>query len=65
MEISGVASLATEMAATATNQAVSIAVFKKALDAEAAGAAALLLAIPPAPVANLPSHLGQTINTTA
>jgi hypothetical protein len=65
MEISSIANLATSMAATATNDAVSMAVLKKALDAQASSAAALLQAIPPAPVPNLPSHLGQNVNTTA
>ena len=65
MDTSSIASLATNMAATATGQAVGVAVLKKAMDIQASGAAALLQAIPPAPAANLPPHLGQNINTTA
>lgn len=65
MEVNGIASLATSMSATKTNQEVGLAVLKKALDAERAGAAALLNAIPSPSSSNLPSHLGQNINTTA
>jgi hypothetical protein len=65
MDTSGIASLATNMAASATDQAVGIAVLKKAMDIEASGAATLLQAIPSASAANLPPHLGQNINTTA
>ena len=58
--------VATTMAETSTNQAVSIAVLKKAMDLSAAGALALIEAIPDnTPIQNLPSHLGQNINTTA
>jgi hypothetical protein len=36
------------------------------MDVQASSAQALIEAIPPAtPAANLPSHLGQNINTTA
>lgn len=65
MDTSSIASLATSMASNATNQAIGIAVLKKAMDIEASGAAALLQAIPQVPAANLPPHLGQNINTTA
>jgi hypothetical protein len=65
MDTSGIASLATNMAASATGQAVGVAVLKRAMNIEASGAAALLQAIPAPPAANLPPHLGQNINTTA
>jgi hypothetical protein len=65
MDVTTIASIATSLQSARTTQEVSIAVLKKALDTEAAGAAALLQAIPPAPAANLPSHLGQHVNTTA
>jgi hypothetical protein len=65
MDTSSIASLATSMASTATDQAAGVAVLKKAMDIEASGALALLQAIPPVPAANLPVHLGQNINTTA
>lgn len=48
------------------SDAISLAVLKKAIDAEAKTAQALINAIPlPASSANLPPNLGQTINTTA
>ena len=65
MEVKSIASLATTIATTATNQAVGVAVMKKAIDIQASSAAAMLEALPPATGANLPSHLGQRINTTA
>lgn len=64
MEVKNVAHLATTIATTATNQAIGIAVLKKAADVQASSAAALLEALPPATSAN-PPHLGQTIDTTA
>jgi hypothetical protein len=65
MEVKTIANLATTLANTATNQAVGIAVLKKAMDVQASSAAAMLEALPPATAANLPSHLGQNVNTTA
>jgi hypothetical protein len=55
------------MAEFSTNQAAGIAVLKKAMDLNAAGALALIEALPDASqsAANLPPHLGQNINTTA
>lgn len=48
------------------SDAISLAVLKKAIDAEAKTAQALINAIPqPASSANLPPNLGQNINTTA
>ncbi|WP_307720832.1 YjfB family protein [Pseudoduganella lutea] len=61
-----IARLSTTIAETGTKQDVSMAVLKKAMDSQAASAAALLDALParqPAP--SLPSHLGNRINTTA
>jgi len=65
MDVSSIASLASSLSDSRANEAVGIAVLKKALDAEAAGALALIDAIPAAPSANLPAHLGQNVNTTA
>ena len=65
MEVKQIAHLATTLANTATNQAIGIAVMKKAMDVQASSATALLEALPPAIGANLPSHLGQNVNTTA
>ena len=55
------------MAEFGANQAAGIAVLKKAIDSNAAGALALIEAIPGAnqAPANLPQHLGQNVNTTA
>ncbi len=66
MDVTGIANVATAMVETSTNQAVSIAVLKKAMDISAAGALALIEAIPDnKSIQNLPSHLGQNINTIA
>lgn len=65
MEVKQIAHLATTLATTATNQAIGVAVLKKAMDVQASSATALLEALPPATSANLPSHLGQNVNTTA
>lgn len=65
--VAGISSKITEMATGQTNDAVGMAVLKKAMDIDASSAAALIDAIPAAPAAahNLPPHLGQNINTTA
>lgn len=64
MEVTTIARLATSMAQAKTAEEVSVAVLKKALDSQASSAAALLDALPPV-TPNLPSHLGQNINTKA
>lgn len=63
MDVTSIAQTATTIAETGTKQAVGIAVLKKAQDAQASSAQALIDALPPVP--NLPSHLGNNINTTA
>lgn len=65
MENMDIAALAVSLATTTTNQAISIAVLKKTMEAQATSAAAMLEALPPATEANLPAHLGQNVNTTA
>jgi len=65
MDVSSIASLATSLTNSSVNQSVGITVLKKALDVESSTAAALIDAIPAAPSANLPPHLGQNVNTTA
>jgi hypothetical protein len=66
MDVSSIAQLSTTIADTGTKQAVGVAVLKKAQDIQASSASALIEAIPPVPsTPNLPSHLGNTINTTA
>ena len=66
MDVSGISEVATTIADTGTKQAVGVAVLKKAQDIQASSASALIGAIPPVPsTPNLPSHLGNNINTTA
>lgn len=67
MDVSSIASLATSLASTQTNDAVGISVLKKAMDIGASNAEALIAGLPEIPVAasNLPPHLGQNVNTTA
>jgi hypothetical protein len=65
MDVQNIAQLAVNLATTTTNQAIGIAVLKKAMDVQASSAAAMLEALPPVSGANLPPHLGQNIDTTA
>ena len=67
MDVNGITGVATAMAEFSANQAAGIAVLKKAMDLNAAGALALIEALPDAnqSTANLPPHLGQNVNTTA
>jgi hypothetical protein len=66
MEVSSIASAATAMSEASLQQAVGTAVLKKAMDIGAENAMALIHAIPDNTAAqNLPSHLGQHINTKA
>ena len=63
MDTLAIASLATNVSTTQLAYRAGVAVLKKALDIQAANAAALIAALPPVP--NLPGHLGQNIDTTA
>jgi hypothetical protein len=66
MDAMSIAKLATTMADTSNRTEIGYAVMKKAMDVQASSAQALIEAIPPTPAAaNLPSHLGRNINTTA
>jgi len=66
MDVSSIASLATSIAETGNKQAVGIEVLKKAQQIQASTAAQLINAVQSAPaVQNLPSNLGNNINTTA
>jgi len=67
MDVTGIARIATEMANFNAKEAVGIAVLKKAMDINAAGALALIEAIPDnsQSASNLPLNLGRNINTTA
>ncbi|HEV2610960.1 MAG TPA: YjfB family protein [Noviherbaspirillum sp.] len=64
METGNIAALATTIASTTTNQAIGIAVAKKAMEIQETNALALVQALP-APTPNLPPHLGRNIDTTA
>lgn len=63
MDVSAIAAAANAFSAAQVGDAVQVSVLKKALDAEAQGAVALVNALPEP--ARLPSHLGQNVNTTA
>lgn len=66
MDISGITNTATALNAASTQQEISIAVLKKAINLSAAGALSLIDAIPDnKSLQSMPSHLGQNINTTA
>jgi hypothetical protein len=66
MNVSAIGSQSTNLSTAKTDQAIGIAVLKKALDSETATASALLDAIPTVPsISNLPANLGRNINTTA
>lgn len=60
MDVSAIASLATEMSQNQTAQAVQIAVLKKAMDIEAQSAMQLLEAVP-----SNPAHLGNNVDLFA
>lgn len=65
MDIGGIAGLTTGLTQAQTAENISLTVFRKALDAQATQAAALIEAVSSAPAVNLPAHLGRNINTTA
>lgn len=65
MDVTNIAHLATTLATTATNQAIGIAVLKKANEVQASSAAAMVEALPPATRPNLPEHIGRHVDTTA
>ncbi len=64
MDISN--SVTNALSGQAAGDAVGVTVLKKALDMQAQNAMALINALPQPPQAqNLPSHLGQNVNTKA
>lgn len=66
MDVTGITKTATALNAASTQQEVSIAVLKKAINLSAEGALSLIQAIPDnKSLQSLPSHLGHNINTTA
>ena len=60
-----IAKLSTSIAETGIKNEAGLAVLKKVQDIQASTATQLLDAVQPTPSANLPAHLGNTINTTA
>lgn len=62
MDVSQIASLATNLAQQKNSDAINVAVLKKALDTQANAALGLIQAIPQLP-AN--PNIGRNINTTA
>lgn len=62
--VSSIASAATQMGQAKTDDAISVAVLKKAMDIQAQGAAQLIQALPQ-PTSNNPPNLGNKVNTFA
>lgn len=62
MDVSNIASLAVAMSNQRTGDAIGVTVLKKALEAQAGGAMALINTLPQP---NLPPNLGNSISTTA
>lgn len=65
MDVSGIAKLATSMAETGNKADVQTAVLRKIQDVAESTGAQMVEAIKAVPTTNLPSHLGNNINTTA
>jgi hypothetical protein len=66
MDVNSIAKLSTSIAETGTRQEVDIAMLKRTQELQAATATQLLDAVQgAAPAQNLPSHLGNHVNTTA
>jgi len=63
MDVSSIAALATTLSGERTRQAVGVAVMKKAMDVQSAGARQLIDAVQTA-VTN-PPHLGNAVDTFA
>jgi hypothetical protein len=64
MEASSIVSASSALTAADTQMKVQVSLLKRTLAIETENAQALLDALP-TPAANLPAHLGQTINTRA
>lgn len=66
MDITGITNTATALNSARTQQEVSVAVLKKAINLSAEGALSLIQTIPDnKSLQSLPSHIGKNINTTA
>jgi hypothetical protein len=64
MDVSAIASMATEMSQARTAEALQVAVLKKALDIQAQGALQLIEAASQVIPSN-PPHLGNAVDTVA
>ena len=64
MDVSSIASAATELSQARTADAVAIAVLRKTLDLQEQSALQLIQALPQ-PVTNNPPNLGNSVNTFA
>ena len=64
MDVSSIASLATALSQEQTQQAVQLAVLRKALDLEKQSAAQLIAVAEATPATN-PAHLGNQVDTFA
>lgn len=64
MDVSSIASVATELSQARTADAVSVAVLRKALDIQEQSSLQLIQALP-LPATSNPPNLGNTINTFA
>jgi hypothetical protein len=66
MSVSSIANLSTVMATMQTSQQIGVAVLKKSIASASQSVSELLGAVPAAPSStNLPSNLGQNIDTSA
>ena len=63
MDISGIASLATQLSEQRTSLTAAVLVQKKAMDSQQSNALTLIASV--TPVASLPAHIGQNVNTVA
>jgi hypothetical protein len=64
MDVSSIASLASQTSQQQTSQAAQLLVLKTALRLQESSAMTLIASLTPSS-ANLPPHLGQNVNTTA
>jgi hypothetical protein len=64
MDVSAIASLASQTSQQRTTEAAQLLVLKTAMRLQQTSAATLIASVTPAS-ANLPPHLGQNVNTTA
>lgn len=65
MDVNGIANLATTLSNVETANAIQVAVLKKAMDAQAQGAMALIQALPQAGAYNNPPNLGNSVDVFA